>query len=436
MERVAEAKIGFARLLRNPFARNLTVILIFLFVLAAGLIAFYSHYSAEKLKREWMDHEAAVLGRLAEEHPEQAAEWLGYVAESDSISQETIEAGRRLMERYGMTSALETRWFPVIGDFVVHTRWYLLLGVCVLFLIAGWLLYRETHGYLRKIRSLAVALEDVVKHNQPMPYRLYDEGELGLLANGTQELALRLQETIEQLHREKTFLKQTVADISHQLKTPLASLTIYVDLLQGDRLDPAHSAEFLERCRHELDRMEWLTLTLLKLARLEADALEMNIDKADLNETVRNAVSSVRKLADAKRIDIRIEQPQASLVVDHDPRWLEEAIVNLLKNAIEHSPNDGTVAVSLEQTPVFTRLRIIDRGSGIDARHVPHIFKKFYRSSKEGSGVGLGLPLAKSIVEKHGGVLSVAANPSGGTIFHMTLPLHPFPADPANLTKL
>jgi len=436
MERVTETKIGLARLWRNSFVRNLTIILVLLFILASGLVAVYAHYSAEKLKQNWMDHEAAILGRLAEEHPEQAAEWLGYVTESDSISQETIEAGRRLMERYGMASALESRWFPVIGDYAAHTRWYLLLGVCALFLLAGWLLHRETHRYLRKIRSLAVALEDVVKHNQPMPYRLYDEGELGLLASGTQELALRLRETIEQLHREKSFLKMTVADISHQLKTPLASLTLYVDLLQGDRLDPEHSAEFLERCRHELDRMEWLTLTLLKLARIEADALEMNIGKARLDETVRNAISSVQRLADAKRVDIRIEQPQASLVVSHDPRWLEEAIVNLLKNAIEHSPDNGTVAVDLEQTPVFTRLRIIDRGSGIDARHVPHIFKKFYRSSKEGSGVGLGLPLAKSIVEKHGGVLSVAPNPAGGTIFHMTLPLHPFPADPANLTKL
>ena len=202
-------------------------------------------------------------------------------------------------------------------------------------------------------------------------------------------------------------------------------------------MNSAHAAEFLDTCRRELDRMEWLTLTLLKIARLEADALEMSLKEANLAETVHRAMNSIDRLAENKQINVRIEDSDTSLLISHDSHWLGEAIVNLLKNAVEHSPIGSTVTISWEKTPVFVRLQVKDQGQGIDAKHLPHIFKKFYRSSSEGSGVGLGLPLAKSIVESHLGILSASANPSGGTIFHLTLPHHPFPIDSGpQLTEL
>jgi signal transduction histidine kinase len=341
-----------------------------------------------------------------------------------------------MMERAGMTTELDSRLLPILAQYRSRTLWILLSSTIAFFALIGYLLLRESRKQLSEIRSLADTMEDTVKHNRPMAYRIYDEGEIGLLASGAQELTIRLRETIDQLHRDKAFLKDTITDISHQLKTPLASLMIYVDLLRGDQVDDDHAAEFLDTCKRELDRMEWLTLTLLKLARLEADALEMSLKETPLVNTVQQAVNSIRLLANNKQIDIVVGNTESSLVVPHDSHWLAEAITNLLKNAVEHSPPGSSVTIDWEHTPVFIRLRVKDQGRGIEARHLPHIFKKFYRTSSEGSGVGLGLPLAKSIVERHGGMLSAAANPAGGTIFNLTIPHHPFPSDTPKLTKL
>ena len=308
----------------------------------------------------------------------------------------------------------------------------------LLFAALAVLLLREFDRPNRQIRRLAYALEAVVKQNRPLDYRIYEENDLGLLAHGVQELALRLRETISQLHRDKAFLKETIADISHQLKTPLASLMVYTELLQDERTSPADAKEFLDICRRELERMEWLTLTLLKIARLEADALELQPVRAPLAGTIERAAEPLRTLAAQRQVDIRIVPPDRPLEAVHDPHWLAEAIGNLIKNAVEHSPAGSAVTVRTERTPVFVRLIVRDEGEGIAERHLPHIFKKFYRA-RPGGGVGLGLALAKSIVERHEGILSAVRNEAGGMTFVAALPAGRDGGDGqggASLTKL
>lgn len=436
MERITYSKLGFARLWRDPSVKRLVVAIGIAIALAAALLWLYNRFTAEQLKQDWLDKEAAMIGTLSASHPELAEQWLKLLSEDNPPSGQTVEEGRRQMSQYGLTPRVEARWLPALDRYASRAAWLLVGGAVLLIACLGVFLLREYRRRLSEIRNLAVSLEDAVKHNLPMAFRIYGEGELGLLANGVQELSLRLRETIEQLHRDKSFLKDTVADISHQLKTPLASLMIYVDLLREGDIDASHAAEFLETCRRELDRMEWLTLTLLKLARLEADALEMSMQAIPLSGTVRKAIASISRLADDKRIAVEFAEPAADPDLPHDPRWLAEAIANLLKNAVEHSSPGSTVTIDLAHTPVFIRLHVQDQGPGIEDEHLPHIFKKFYRTAPGGSGVGLGLPLAKSIAERHGGFLSAAAGPEGGTIFSLTLPHRPFPADSASLTKL
>lgn len=436
MEPLTGKPLSMIRLWRNPTVRRLIIILIIALFIYLVFIGIYSYSSSQSLKRDWLEREAATLGTLMAEDPELAEKWLSLIAETDIPSSAVITEGRQLMERSGMTLEMESSLIPVIEEYRSRTWWSLFAGTVGLFVLITLLLMRESRKQLGEMRSLAIALEDTVKHNKPMAYRLYDEGELGLLANGVQELTIRLRQTIDHLQQDKAFLKDTVADISHQLKTPLASLMIYVDLLREGKADSNHAAEFLETCRRELDRMEWLTLTLLKLARLEADALEMNLRATPLVNTVKQAMNAVHRLAEDKHVHLVLEESDLAISPPHDSHWLAEAITNLIKNAIDHSPRGSEVTISWEHTPVFTRLHVKDQGRGIEMKHLPHIFKKFYRASSEGSGVGLGLPLAKSIVERHGGILSAAPNPSGGTSFVLTLPHHPFPSPATKLTEL
>lgn len=438
MERLddKDTALTLARLWRNAAVRRLAIFMACVMAIAVLLLWMYSHWSAETLKKEWFKQQTAIVGNLSATHPELAEQWMKSITDTDSLSDETLNQGREWMERYGLTERLEARWLPVIGDYQSRTLWVSFTGTSLLIVLIALFLFRESGHQLRDIRRLAVSLDNAVKHNKPMIFRIYGEGELGLLANGVQELTTRLRETIEQLHRDKAFLKDTVADISHQLKTPLSSLIIYVDLLREGKINSDQAAEFLETCRRELDRMEWLTLSLLKIARLEADALEMNMKPAPLTDTLRRGVDSVRRLAESQKVALQIQEPINTIILPHDPQWLAEAIANLVKNAVEHSPAERSVEVGLEQTSVFIRIFVKDYGTGIDERDLPHIFKKFYRSSPRGSGVGLGLPLSKSIVERHGGIISAANHAEGGTLFSITLPLRPLPSDSASLTEL
>jgi len=240
-------------------------------VVVGLLIALYSHYSTERLKRQWLEQEYAIAGELSRSNPELAGQWATLLVHPPTP--QAIEDGRDWLERYGVTQRMDARLLPVLGSYRSWTLAFLLSAALLLVACLTLWLFRESGNQLKALRKLSHALDDTVKHNLPMAERHYGEGELGMLAGSVQELALRLQETIEQLNREKTYLKDTVADISHQLKTPLASLMIYVELLAEGKTDPANAAEFLATCRRELDRMEWLILTLLKLARIEADAL-------------------------------------------------------------------------------------------------------------------------------------------------------------------
>ncbi|TJY38931.1 HAMP domain-containing histidine kinase [Cohnella pontilimi] len=426
MERI-EQHAG--RLWRNPAVRRLALLLTAAFAAAALFIWLFSLDSSERLKRQWLEQQAAMIGKMSAADPGLTAQWASLLAHPESLSPEDKENGKRLAEQYGLTPNLEAQFIPVLSAYSERTVIALAAGFFLLIGLLGAAILREYHRQSADIRKLAVSLEDTVKHNRPMAFRLYEEGELGLLANAVQELAIRLQETIGQLHQEKDFLKDTVADISHQLKTPLASLTIYLDLLREGNVDQASASEFLDTCRRELDRMEWLIQTLLKIARLEADALQLILNPVPVQDTVDRSVMAVKRLADNRGVHVAVIPPALSAdgPVPHDPRWLAEALANLIKNAVEHTPSGGEVTIGWETTTVFLRLYVQDQGPGIDEKHLPHIFKKFYRTSRAGSGVGLGLPLAKTIVERHGGMLTASSRKEGGSRFVLTLPLHSLP---------
>ncbi len=197
MERLENDKIGFARQWRNPPNRRLALILSLLFALFVVSSLLYSHYSAERLKKEWLSREAAMLGTLASERPEWAEEWIGLLTASGQASPNATAQGDRLLERYGMSATTDSRWLPAIGEHRSRTAWTLLLGGACFFALAAVLLYRENVRQSRVLRKLAVSMEDAVKRNEPISYRLYEEGDIGLLASGAQELSQRLKSPVD-----------------------------------------------------------------------------------------------------------------------------------------------------------------------------------------------------------------------------------------------
>lgn len=420
MESVNASKLGLARFWRNPPVRRLALWFLLAGAAAFLLVAGVTAWSGERLKQEWLVREYAVIGGLAERYPE-AAEALPSLVVGPADAQRAA-AGRAIAERQGLAAGVPGELAALASEEARRLRG--LLWGSAAFVLAGLFaaLLREYRKQLLGLRALASAAEETVKHNRRMSPPAYEEGELALLAHAVRELSVRLQETIGQLHGEKRFLKETIADISHQLKTPLASLLMYNELLGDARATPEERAEFLRICRKELERMEWLTLALLTIARLEADALELQRRLAMLAPTVARALEAVRLMAEERGVELRAEEREGPVECLHDPRWLGEALTNLAKNAVEHSRRGGRVTVVTERSSLFVRIRIWDEGKGVDERHLPHLFKKFYQTSPRGSGVGLGLALVKSIVERHGGLVAAELRPEGGLCITITLP--------------
>ena len=246
------------------------------------------------------------------------------------------------------------------------------------------------------------------------------EGELYRLFHSVNSLAAVLNAHADNELREKEFLKNTISDISHQLKTPLAALNIYNGLLQDEDIEVSSVKEFADLSEQELDRIETLVQSLLKITRLDAGAivLEKNAENvADMMQDIE--LHFAYRARQEKKEIILSGSDHLSLFCDRD--WLNEAIDNIVKNAFDHTESGATIRVAWKELPSGVQIVITDNGCGIHPEDIHHIFKRFYRSrfSKDKQGIGLGLPLAKAIVEAHNGTIEVDSELGIGTTFTM-----------------
>ena len=247
-----------------------------------------------------------------------------------------------------------------------------------------------------------------------------DEGELYRLFHSINSLAAVLNAHAANEAREKEFLKNTISDISHQLKTPLAALNIYNGLLQDEDIEVSSVKEFAGLSEQELDRIETLVQSLLKITRLDAGAIVLEKNAENVADMMRDIELHFAYRARQEKKEIILSgSDHLSLFCDRD--WLNEAIDNIVKNAFDHTESGATIRVAWKELPSGVQIVITDNGCGIHPEDIHHIFKRFYRSrfSKDKQGIGLGLPLAKAIVEAHNGTIEVDSELGIGTTFTM-----------------
>ena len=247
-----------------------------------------------------------------------------------------------------------------------------------------------------------------------------EEGELYRLFHTVNSMAAVLNAHADNELREKEFLKNTISDISHQLKTPLAALNIYNGLLQDGDMEPGAVKEFADLSEQELDRIEILVQNLLKITKLDAGAIVLEKTTENVADMMRDIELHFAYRARQEKKEIILSgSDHLSLFCDRD--WLNEAIDNIVKNAFDHTESGATIRVAWNELPSGVQIVITDNGCGIHPEDIHHIFKRFYRSrfSKDKQGIGLGLPLAKAIVEAHNGTIEVDSELGIGTTFTM-----------------
>lgn len=275
--------------------------------------------------------------------------------------------------------------------------------------------FKEQHGIMEDAIS---QIAEYIAGSRDITIECNDEGELFRLFHEVNSLVSILNAHVEKEKSAKKFLKQTISDISHQLKTPLAALNIYNGILQDEANDSPAVCEFIRLSEQELDRIETLVQNLLKITKLDAGmiVLDKTLENvSDFAERVRDSFA-LRAAQEGKEIILSGDE---SVLLLCDKSWIMEAVSNLVKNALDHTGEGGVIRIEWRAFTSFVQIAVKDNGSGIDPEDLYHIFKRFYRSrySKDTQGIGLGLSLTKAIVEAHGGTVEVDSTLGEGTSF-------------------
>ena len=260
--------------------------------------------------------------------------------------------------------------------------------------------------------------------------------EMSELTVAFNSMAERVQASIEYIRRDRDRSRDFLADVSHELKTPIAALRTFNELLsEGQVNDETTEREFLEQSRQQIDRLDWLATNLLELSKLESGLVLLDLRPDDLRAVVENAVQQAQPAADRKGVKLVTDLPDEPIRQPHDPQRMGQVLGNLLGNAIKFTPRGGEVRVTLEPTSDGAELRVADTGVGINAAELPYVFDRFYRGAQahesRAAGSGLGLSIVRSIVEMHSGRVSISSTPGQGTEVAVDLPREVAVSSPA-----
>jgi signal transduction histidine kinase len=312
------------------------------------------------------------------------------------------------------------------------TTLLLVIGGIVLFLamvLAAWL----TRRFTTPLRRLTEASRHLAEGDLASRVAIQDSGgsrELAALSEQFNTMAAQLQESVEIIRRDRDRSRDFLADVSHELRTPLAALRTFNELLQehaGD--DPDTRAEFLAASGQQIERLDWLAQNLLELSKLDSGLVLLDLRPEDLRAAVESAAEQMEATARRRGVRLALHLPEAPVRIRHDPQRIGQVVANLVGNAIKFTPREGSVDVELRPSPDGAEIEVRDTGVGIDPSELPRIFDRFFRGSlaneARGSGSGLGLAIVKSIVDMHGGLITVESRLGAGTTFVVTLPRDP-----------
>jgi len=268
----------------------------------------------------------------------------------------------------------------------------------------------------REIKRITNIMTEINEGKYTLDITGEREDELSILEDELRKMCVRLREAAELSESDRVVLKKSVEDISHQIKTPLTSISITLDNLSDNPdLSEEKRQEFYGDIRREIRHVNFMVSTLLKLGQLEASTVSFNAQQVRVGDLVGDAVVNTSALADLKDVTVKVEGDEDACV-NCDRQWQAEALTNIIKNSIEHSPSGSPLEIVIRDKKISVEIAVTDHGTGIPQKEISHIFERFY-SRKASSGVGIGLVLAKSIIEAEGGFISVISEEGKGTTF-------------------
>lgn len=375
-------------------------------------------FNSISLKEDYSKSLGAIAVMVIEKNPELEKSIIPLITKE--ISKDEAIKGQALLSEYGLSVNLDASLFPYVNKTILK-NYYAFAAIFIFLLIILFTLNYVQYSILyNRIKRLNAGALRVIEGDYDISISENMEGDFSKLGTSFNSMKEVIRFNIEQLKEEKQFLVNLLSDISHQLKTPLSSIILYNDILLTKELPKEQQEEFLINSRNQLTRMSWLIKNILKLAKLDAKAIELNKEDESLAETIRDSIDNIKDKFIDEDIDIYFEPEE--VLFHHDRLWLSEALNNIIKNAMEHTATGGAIKISLYENPVFKRIVIEDNGEGISIDDLPNIFKRFYKAktSKKSDSIGIGLALSKAVIESHDGIIEAQSELNVGTKFIIT----------------
>lgn len=386
----------------------ISIIPIIVFLIIGNIFFFYQYHS---YTQNYNNKIASLVNLLDKEYPDiDRNELISILNSDDKVSED-------IFSRYGIDIQNESiiiendRLFS--GFIIVYNILFIGLALSLILL---YLKHEKVQN--KEIKKIARCIEEINKKNYSINIDENSEDELSILKNELYKITIMLKEDAENSKKDKLKLKDSLSDISHQLKTPLTSINIMLDnILDNPEMDDKTKEKFIQNIKREITNISSLVGEILKLSKFDASVIKFEEQQVFINDLVKSAISNVEMMAELKNINIEVNN-RDNIKLVCDAKWQIEAITNILKNCIEHSKDDSTITIDIDSNKIYKQITIKDNGEGIDEKDLPHIFERFYKgknSSKD--SVGIGLALAKTIIEKDNGSIKVDSKKGRQTTF-------------------
>lgn len=354
-----------------------------------------------------------LIDEIMEKYPETDEQELIRI-----INSENQEQKDEVLSKYGYTnniSYIKELENSMNTSIRINIAIIILLGVIAIIIA---LIYTNKRD--KSLRSINKYLDKVNNGNYELKIEDNGEDEISRLRNELYKTTILLRESAENSEKEKTNLNNSLADISHQLKTPLTSIRIMLDNIEENpNMDEKTRNEFIEEISRQIDWISSLVISLLKLAKFDAGAIIMQDTQINVKKLIDNVINNLAIMIDIKNIKIE-EKIDEDVILRADYNWQLEALTNIIKNCIEHSKEDSSIKIEVENNSIFVKIKITDEGEGIAKEDISHIFERFYKSKQASeNSIGIGLSLAKTIIEKENGYIKVDSELGKGTTFEI-----------------
>lgn len=382
------------------------VVIIFLIIFSILIYKQYKTYTYNYNQKI-----AGIIDNVLEKYPDiEKREIVEILNSSDKTNNE-------ILREYG----IELDKDSVILENNTDFQKFIIIDVSTLIvfiLILSIIVFKYNHSESKKINEITKYIEEINRGNYKLNIEENTEDELSILKNELYKITIMLKEVAENSQKDKTTLKDSLSDISHQIKTPITSILIMLDNILSDENMPEDiKKDFIKDIKREIVNIKFLVESILKLSKIDSNSIKFIKKEVLIKDIINEAVKNVSMLSELKNIEI-IVSGDDSIKTICDLKWQVEAITNILKNCIEHSYENRKIYINYNQNNMYTELKIEDNGTGIDAKDLPHIFERFYKGKNSSSdSVGIGLALSKSIIESNNGYIQVDSKLNKGTTF-------------------